>query len=115
MDAIDFELPRCNFSYCVSPVSAVSSATGSAIERDPSLSVAPGGSQTAVCSGKIFGETNYLSTKPELSTVVLGRLAAGDRKHERYRTVERMASGFAQEFILRKFTPAAKDNSNESR
>jgi hypothetical protein len=39
--------------------------------------------------------------------LVFGNFAIG--------TAERMASGFAQEFILRKFTSAAKDNSNTSR
>jgi hypothetical protein len=39
--------------------------------------------------------------------LVFGNFAIG--------TVERMLSGFAQEFILRKFTPAAKGGSNESR
>jgi hypothetical protein len=39
--------------------------------------------------------------------LVFGNFAIG--------TAERMASGFAQEFILRKFTPATKDSSNMSR
>ena len=38
------------------------------------------------------------------ASLVFGNFAIG--------TAERMASGFAQEFILRKFTPAAKDKSN---
>lgn len=41
------------------------------------------------------------------ASLVFGNFAIG--------TVERMVSGFAQEFILRKFTPAAKVNSDESR
>jgi hypothetical protein len=51
MDAIEIGLFFCNFSYGIYAVSAVNSATSSAIERAPGLSFAPGGYPIAVHLG----------------------------------------------------------------